>query len=476
MRVAVLCLLLVLAACAAPRAGPSRTASAGPPSPPTVAPALGSGVPLALWNAAERRRELRLVDPATGEELPAAPPIVGWLAGRSADGRTLAVHEPRDQACEPASGGTACRGGAGVLHLVDLPTWREVTALLPARGWVGPVAFSPDAARFALAVNESRVSTLLLVDAGTGAVLAERALAPGVRPSLLAYRRDGAALAVYGQPLANHPGVSRPGPPRALLVDAATLEVRWETPLPEVLAGHWCREGCQDSHERWLSESWEPAVVPARDGRALYVVHADADRLTTVDLDARAVRTTEVKAERSMLERLLGLVVGVAEAKGGAEGARKAAVLSSDGARLYVTGSTIRSEPDPREGWRITPAALGVQVVETPGGRLIGGAPVEGSGVGVIELTPDGAHLLLRGWEAGNTWTEVLDARSLRRTARLVGWDVVASRRLDGQLVVLASQRGQPTSQLAVLDPTSFEVVRSWSVGTDAGWLAAPPG
>jgi hypothetical protein len=150
-------------------------------------------------------------------------------------------------------------------------------------------------------------------------------------------------------------------------------------------------------------------------------------------------------------------------------------VLSGDGARLYVTGSTIRSEPDQREIWRITQSSLGVQIVAVPSGRRVGAAPVEGSGADAIGLTPGGAHLLLRGWEpGGKRWTEVLDARSLGRVARLVGWDVVAARRLDGRPIVLASQAGQQASQLAVLDPESFEIVRSWSVGIGASWLGMP--
>ncbi|HEV8639074.1 MAG TPA: hypothetical protein VG370_33120, partial [Chloroflexota bacterium] len=413
---------------------------------------------------------------ASGAGVPGQTPIVaGWPVAFSADGRKLAAHDPRGNVCEPASGGTACRPGAGVLRLVDLPGWREAAvAALPAAGWVGPVVFSPDASRVALVENDRERSTLVVVDSASGAVLGERPLAPGFRPSLLAYRDDGAALVLYGQPLGDDPGMTRPGPPRVVLVDAATLELRWEQPLPELLAGDWCHESCQASHERRLFASWAPAVVPARDGRALYAVHADADRLTTVDLQARAVRTVEIRTERPWLERLLGLVVQVAEAKGGAEGARKAAVLSADGARLYVTGSAIHSEPDPGEVWRVTQTALGVQAVELPGGRRAGAAPVEGSGAALIAAAPSGAYLLLRGWEPGDVWTEVLEARGLGRVARLVGWEVVVGRRLDGQPVVQASRTGQQESQLAVLDPGSFEVVRSWSVAANASWLGSP--
>jgi hypothetical protein len=45
---------------------------------------------------------------------------------------------------------------------------------------------------------------------------------------------------------------------------------------------------------------------------------------------------------------------------------------------------------------------------------------------------------------------------------------------LNGQLVVLASQPGEKTTQLALLDGESFEVIRAWSVQGYGGWVAGP--
>lgn len=474
-----LCLLLLLVFTGPPLMRPWQPARAETPEQPVgspaASPAFGSSVPLVRWNASERRRELLLVDPVTGQEVPDSPAIgADWPRAFSADGKWLAIHEPRGQSCESFAGGTACRGGAGVLHLVDLPVWRQVTTALPAQGWVGPLTFSPDTTRLALAANERQVSTLMLVDTASGMIVGQRALDPGFRPSLLVYRHDGAALAVYGQPLGIDPGMLRPGPPRALLVDAATLEVEWDQALPSVLSGQWCRESCQASHEQVLFASWTPAAVPSPDGSRLHVVHADADRLTTVDLEARAVRTADTRAERSWLEWLLGLVVGVAQAKGGTEGVHKAAALSRDGTRLYVVGRSLGATRGPRGMWHTTEASLGLPVVDVQTGRVVAAREGEGVGAHRIRLTPDGAHLLLHGWEQGAPSTEVLDAQTLHRVAHLPGWEVVALGRADRQPVVLASQPGQQATQLAVLDPRSFEIVRSWTVSTHAAWVAMP--
>src|SRR5205814_2545129 len=131
----------------------------------------------------------------------------------SADGTKLAAVAARGNSCESVGGGTACRARADVLHLIDLRAWREVTAPLPGRGWVWPLAFSPDAARLALAYHEQASSALLLFDVGTGQLLTQRAL--DFQPSLVEYTGDGAVLVVYGAPLGAVPGVSKPGPPRA---------------------------------------------------------------------------------------------------------------------------------------------------------------------------------------------------------------------------------------------------------------------
>ncbi|HEX5505594.1 MAG TPA: hypothetical protein VFW96_23455 [Thermomicrobiales bacterium] len=483
------CLCGLLTACAAP--GP--TVGARPPAPPgtpatpaarsaaTPAPALAASALLERRDTsqAQRRYEIRPVDPATGQAAPGYGPVV---AGEntmfvspyafSADGRALAVAASRGQSCTASGGGTACRASADVLRLVALPTWREVDTPLPGDGWAWPLAFSPDAARLALVYHAADATTLLLFDAATGAPLAHRAL--DFSSTLLWYTRDGAALALYGQPPGADPGMSRPGTPRVLLLDAASLATRWEQPLANILSGAWCQEACDAAHGEQLFASWTPAAVPAPDGSRLYIIHADDATLTTVDLAARAVRTAEIRPAQSWFERLLAGTASVAAAKGGERGAYKAAVISPDGTRLYVIGRAMRAELATPGDWQTSDDALGLQVVDAASGRLLASHPGDAT---ALALTPDGARVLLSGRDDSAPWTEVLDAGSLQPVARVAGWwQVAAGRRLDGQPVVLASQP-QPDGQatrLALLDPRSFAVVHTWTVDGYATWLTGP--
>jgi len=68
----------------------------------------------------------------------------------------------------------------------------------------------------------------------------------------------------------------------------------------------------------------------------------------------------------------------------------------------------------------------------------------------------------------------VLDAGSLEPVARLGDWEVIISRRFDGRPIILASSFAREQSQLAVLDPRSFDVLHSWPVDTYASWVTIP--
>jgi len=330
---------------------------------PAATPALESSVPLLLSSYSGNHTEIHRVDPATGQNVPGYAPIAlgedSMYASPSAvsgDGQKLAIHAPKGQSCETSVGGYACWGGAGVLHLIDLQAWSEVTATLPGGGWVDRLAINPDTTRLALVYNERNSTTLMVLDTESGKIVTQQELE--LRPSLIGYVQDGATLAVYGQPPGSNPGMTQPDPPRVLILDPTTLEVRWDQSLENVLSGHWCLENCEASHEKLLFADWSPAVVFSHDGRKLYVVHADEERLTTVDLDARAVHTVEIQVAQSWFERLLALTAGVAEAKSGSQGASKTAALSPDGTRLYVVGYTTEAMRDADGYWQTTEGGL----------------------------------------------------------------------------------------------------------------------
>lgn len=440
---------------------------AQPAAQSTIAPDLAGSVLLAQWN--DEKQLIYPVDPANGEALSGYKPLTGSPAALSIDSQKLAVIESYGQSCEAYAGGTACRDSADVLHLVDLPTWEQDTINLPGQGWSDLAAFNPDNTQLALLYHQPANEQLLLFDVKTGQVEAKHGLK--FRPSFLAYTLDGATLILYGSPLGAKPGVSEPGSPRLLLLDAESLEVKWEQLLPGLASGEWCLENCDASHEKRLSVHWQPAVLLSPDRRQLYLVNADRDRLTVLDFETQTVRLVELQLAHSWFEQFLALTAGVAQAKGGVEGATKAAVFSPDGQRLYVVGRTMQAELDSQGYWQIEEASLGLQVFEVKSGRQIAHHDYE---VIDLRLTPDGAVLLLLGWAERGGWTEVLDANDLEHLATLVEWEVGIAPRLDGQPLLMASRPGPADTKFAIVDPNSFEIGSAWSKPGYAWWVKGP--
>jgi hypothetical protein len=404
------------------------------------------------------------IDSSTGEALPGFEPLLlkenGFVHEFSQDGNRLAVVAFQGQSCDSFSGGSRCRGGRGELHLVDLPAWKDVHAALPVEGFVEALVFSPDASRLALAAKSRDGYDLLILDGITGETLIQRSLE--FPAELLAFTADSSSLVVYGTPLIEPAGIAQPDPPRAALLDAASLETRWEQELPEVISGSWCLENCEDSHEMLLFANYQPGIAISPDGQRLYLVHADEDRLTTVDFAAQEVRTTDITEATSWFERLLALTAGVAQAKGGMEGAVKQAALSADGRVLFTAGQAMYAEPDEQYGWTIEEEAFPVQAIELETGRSLASFKPDLQYTNNLRLSPDGAYLVLDGWTGQQQRSAVLEAVSLEPVAEVKRWELQAVLRPDGTLTWLGSRMGSSKTTLAVLDPETFEPMQTW--------------
>jgi hypothetical protein len=148
--------------------------------------------------------------------------------------------------------------------------------------------------------------------------------------------------------------------------------------------------------------------------------------VTVVDLTRLAVeRTFEPRPPASVGSRigswLLGLVVSRAEAKGGLN-FRKQAIVSPDGARLYVTGAAGEMCEGQPYFACIEHVPVGLQVIDTKTLELL----AEFDGVSEVALSPDGQWLLGTGWsydyrdESAEWATEigygftVIDAKTLK--------------------------------------------------------------
>jgi hypothetical protein len=461
--------------------------------PPQFPPELGASVLSVQWNSKLGHYEVRPTDPATGETIPGYEPIVVGknrdLAHRpilSADSTRLFVVEAHGRMAEPYADGTAYSPTANVLHLVDVQAWRHVTATLTSTlgtGSVGQVAFSPDGGRLALAHHIYRpelnktLHTIALVDTGTGKVLLKREVE--FNPWLVEFSQDGSQVVVYGQPDSSHPGTMKPDPVRLLLMDAATLEVVWDQPLANILSGNWCEAQCNGMHDERVQADWRPAVLFSHDRSRLYIVHADEEKLTIADLEARKVSTMEVREARSLLEELLSLSASSAEAKGGRNGVQRDAVLSSDGTKLYVVGRKM----DAKRGWEAD-EPLALRVVNVENGQIVASS---GLSAFDVSISPDDTYLYLYSSSVDTStrspttkaWRDVVDVKTLRSVKRIEDEGfVVPARRLNGQPIVLSHRWVYQVSgnytQLAVLDPQTLEVVSSWAGTEYTSWVISP--
>jgi hypothetical protein len=399
---------------------------------------------------------LSLVDPQTGQALPGKGPFPGRMDAVAAVPGRLAAVEGTGQVCEPMAYGTSCYTQAEMLHLVNLTTPQEVTATLPAQGWVNLAAFSPDSNRLALVDNQKQGSTLLYFDAENGTILASQPLS--IRASLIAFRPGENQLVVYGRPLGPNPGMEKPGNPHVMLLDLPDLKIVWDRELSGILSGFWCDTNCGGSVEKSTFAIWFPFAVVTPDGSTLYVAHADQDSLTSVDLHARTVKVTNLKAASSWLEQLLSLSTQVAYAKGNENGTNLQGILSSDGQHLYLLSQSFHSTLGADGNWTSDTSYGGLKVIDVKSGHILRHLDTHAT---ELQISPDGDYLYLMNWDSPQT--EVLSTKDFQIKKILPGWQVTLTRRLNGTPIIMATQVEYATQEeIGILDPQSFSVGQTW--------------
>ncbi len=351
---------------------------------------------------------------------------------------------------------------SGALHLIDLQSWKDTELPISFENWVAQMAFSPDGRSLAITYagpttpehGMPRTYFLSVIDLSKQAIAGTADL--GFTPRTLNISADGRWLAVYGA--RQDPATAlTDGFPRLVLLDARDLSVAWEAPLNSVLDGQY-----RVASEDHPYISWSPAVVLSADGSKLYVVHADQDSLTTVDLAARTVTTVKIGPRLSLLNQLMGFGAGVAHAKG-SDGTTKQAVLSPDGAQLFVTGQVTRLVQH-TDGLQMDETPLGLQVVEAATGVELQRVETKAT---QVAIAPDGSQLYLIGQaQLGWPWTDVLDTQSLEAVGHLNGWRVTPARLPDGRLILLAN--ADPTTTVSVIDGATLKEMNRW---VDSGWV-----
>ena len=421
--------------------------------PPTSSPDCSlapsdSGIVTVRWDEPLRPSQLIVVDPVS--ELPLCEYPAYLLRDHfshafSEDGKTLAIVDYSET-----------QAHQDLLHLIDLQTWTAITTTLEMGSWTAAISFNPAGTHLGLIYGRNRHPKPQYTFASLNlATLEVEASAPlDFAPHLLKYSRDGASILVFG----GNEGAREDQllPAHAVLLNATDLSTLWEQELAAIRIG--TSEMNVEDDNMPIFVYWRPAVALSPDRTRLYVVHADEDKLTTIDFGRRDVKTVDILPKLSWIERLVYRFAQVAYAKV-SNGTYKNAVLSPDGKLLYVSGQTDRAGKDSKGEWQFTNTPLGLQVIDVATGTELARLDTQSNSV---IISPDGVVLYLTGWDDAGEWTDVVAADTLEVIQRLPRTSVLRTRSLGGQPVLLASRQSDVSVRLALLDPGNPDQVTAW--------------
>ena len=461
----ILWLATALSGCGTYSSGNSLLAApveaARPPADPNVA----ATVLMAVWDDSLGALEVEAIDLATGSPAPGWSRLVLPDGGRdiagytlSASGDRMAVLSGTAPFCSRSAGGSACWSGANRLHVIDLAARDDWAFDLGLTAYIPTLTFSPDGRTVALARNNRDGFGVSLWRNGAGG--SSRDVSLTFLPSLLEYSSDGRELIALGAHPGEDPGMTEPGPLTVAALDAETLAILWEETL-DVRHGGWCLEGCGDSHEQILFASWTPAIVRLPGTDRIVILHADSERMTTIDAALRRIQTIDIVTARSWLDRLMALGTTPAEAKGGSQGVFRQAVASPDGTRVYAVGREYQAWKNAEGMWEMSEPSLGLQVIDPRTGRRLTTLETDAYRVALSE---DGAWMLLHGWLGPTPWTEMFSTGTLRAGRTLEGWDIQTGQTLEGASVILATSDSTGVTRVAQVDPDTLDIGEPWSL------------
>ena len=303
------------------------------------------------------------IEPATGQDLAGydSPPITGRVSAISPDGSTAALVN------------LWIENGRQVwkLTLFDVEQWQEV-AELGFFANIQEVHWSPDGSRLYVSTD----GRILTIEVASGHVVSTGDLPSGFHgPTHLGPATHlgpgGRILYLFDIATTVDTTDDPSTTARVVAFDLATGNVRDELALPDVLLA---------------------AFAVSSDGRRAYVVHADSDRVTVVDLEEMRVERSEaIGRSASLFERFLSFLAGSAYAKGPLQ--EKWAAISPDGRYLYVSGMSQRPVNTPAGGV-LEQTSFGVQVIDTNSLDVVAEIKPGGEDVyGDLVMHPSGRYL-----------------------------------------------------------------------------------
>lgn len=459
--------LLILTACVAPTG--STTAPTDVSEPEFATPLLngtfGTSLLVTEWRGNSEGNVLFPLDSATGTALPGYTPIsLGhtFFHAFSPDRDTLAVVSFPNQS-----------NTQGSLVLIDVRAWKTRHLALEINGWVNRISFSPDGKRLAIAHGDSRY-TLTIINIEQERITAQSKIESFV--SHLKFTENGEALMLY-RPTINSPNGMTAGPPQVLLLDAADLTPRWSAELEEVHDGIFPKDKNAtpvNIHEPGQAFYISPGLVFAPNRDAFYVVHADSEKLTTVDFQSQTVETVEIQTKLTWFERLLAMTAGIAHAKIG-DGITRQVVISPDGQYLYIVGVNSTTFEDNQGNWQMEQSPLGLEILKTSDGSRVDRIETDTT---ELSLSPDGRFLYLRNWgdsQDNKPWTEIFDTASGKLVTRKSGISGMPALLMNREFLLVSTYSTTETSHhMSVLEPDGSSVLAEWTDSKYVWWLTMP--
>lgn len=156
-----------------------------------------------------------------------------------------------------------------------------------------------------------------------------------------------------------------------------------------------------------VSETVVPAVAWDGAGDRAWIVHADQDAVTVLDLATGETELHYWSPPSSWIDSLLARLIPPARAKGPSSyGIQRSALVDPSGETLYV-GTTVSEVVVDGEEWFIESVPVGIVAIDVVTWELIGSWEIPAS---EIVLSPDARFLVA----TGTTWTESLRTSDVR--------------------------------------------------------------
>jgi hypothetical protein len=288
----------------------------------------------------------------------------------------------------------------------------------------------------------------------------------------MAFTSDGEGLMLYGNPEIFETGITQ-GPPVAELRSSQDLDLIWARELDAVTDGFQPNAAFTgDAHTPGVGSTYRPAVAFDPRAATLYVVHAEADKLTRVEFERKRVLTQDLRPAVSWFERMLALGTGVAHAKV-QDGVEREALLSQDGETLYIAGMRNKMTQASNGDWQFEQLPLAVQAVRPSTAAVIWRSEAAGS---LLQLSDDIGSVFVSYFNLASEESKTFelspaDGVILNEAAAL---QMRLTRLMDGTPLLVAAE----FSPAAPVTLSAFTLdgvpLGSWQVPRYGDWILVP--